>query len=801
MNSTLNRAQAPAPVPLEDNEPDATSHPAPLSPYELPTQDLNAFLKDHHEEIRQLLIENYNPTYDPRSDTRILPPLRRRPLGAQELVIRATADRLDGPGYACIVGEMGVGKTYIAIAAAAAARNLRRIIVLVPPHLTHKWKREVEMTLPSKQVHAEVVTSLSQLQRLAARFGPQGRDRRTLFAVVSHWQAKTSHFWRPVRSTNNPTGSLRRLTLPVCPDCGTRVTDEDLINRLNAAKPKHKLRCPAIRTNGRGDQRICDGALWTSDNRNPMTLEQLHPPSERNARPPTRNRLTRPNPGLDRRVALADYIGKHMKNFFDLTIADEMHQFKAKGSARGISAGNIAAATKKALTLTGTLMGGQATTIFYLLYRFSPAFRRTFRYNDTTLWRNRYGFTETVQTWQDEDKSDGGTGAQSKRRDIKTTINELPGITPNSLFHIIGHTAFLKLSDVSKDLPPYREHVSIIPMSETEDPAAELSQSSAYSLLQARLLTRLQALLNAGSKRLLSTYLQSLLAYPDSCTLGETPLEPGSLTPIVTIPPLTPDLLYPKERKLLDLVERETAAGRKSLLYVTHVGRRDITARLHQLLVSAGHRTLIMRSGNPDTDHREAWILRNAAHCDVMITHPALVETGLDLIAFPTIIWYEPDYSVFTVRQASRRSWRIGQPEPVDVHHLVYADCMQAQALKHIALKAQTSLAIEGELPQHGLTEYGSGGHDITMQLAKQLLGQLPDDGVSVLDAMAQARAQQTAEDQHLTSHDYALPTMPGTTTGPRSPDPDQDDLHTVDTSTLQMGQQISMTDFLFPQA
>ena len=798
MTSTLSPSQANEPQPLEDTGPEATGSTPQPSPFELPSQKLDDFLKEHHEEIRNLLIENYQPGYDPSKDTRPLPPLKRRPLGAQELVIRATADRLDGPGYASIVGEMGVGKTYAAIGAAAMAKNIRRVIVLVPPHLTHKWKREIEITLPSRMVHAEIVTSITQLERLRRRFGPGSSDTRILFAVMSHWQAKTSHFWRPVQCHSNPVNSPLKPTLPVCPDCGAKVTDEDAIKRLEAPKPKHKLRCDAIRTNGRGGTYVCNGALWTSDNRNPMLLEQLYPPTEHNPCPPTRNRLANPNPGLNRRVALADYIGKHMRGFFDLTIADEMHQFKAKGSARGISAGNIAAATKKALTLTGTLMGGQATTIFYLLYRFSPAFRRTFGFKDTTLWRTRYGFTETTHTWKDEDDSDATTGAQSKRKEQPPKIQELPGITPNALFHIIGHTIFLKLRDVSDDLPPYTEHVSIIPMTDRTAPGDDRSQLSAYQYLEAILTQRLHALLNAGSKRLLSTYLQSLLAYPDACTLGEQPIDPVTLAPVVTIHPLSPDVIYPKEQALLDLVEGERAAGRKVMLYVTHVDRRDITPRLQQILTRKGFRTLVLRSGNPDTEHREAWLDRNSPHCDVLITNPSLVETGLDLIAFPTIIWYEPEYSVFTVRQASRRSWRIGQPLPVKVHHLVYEGCMQTQALKHIALKAQTSLAIEGELPQQGLTEYGSGSHDITMELAKQLLGQLPDDGISVLEAMELSLQQQRQEDQHLVAHDYTLPViqpaapnhLPKTTGHPHLE---------ADTSLLEPGQQISLHDFLFP--
>ena len=325
---------------------------------------------------------------------------------------------------------MGIGKTFCAIAAATACKNIRRIIVLVPPHLTTKWKREVEITLPSRSVHTEIVHSVKQLQRLERRFGAAGTDRRILFVIMSHWKAKTSHYWRPAHNAITGRGLLTmrspkdpgpRPHLPACPDCGTPVTDEQRIERLEAIKPKYKLRCEGMRTDANGQLYTCDAPLWSADNRNPLRIID-RPGGKRRTMP------TRPNPGNDRRAALSDYIGKHMRGFFDLTIADELHQYKAKGSARGISAGNIAAATKRSLTLTGTLMGGQSTTIFYLLHRFSPEFRNHYGFNDTAQWRARYGFTETTTTWKEEtDTEKGLQGAQSKRKDTKITIKELPG--------------------------------------------------------------------------------------------------------------------------------------------------------------------------------------------------------------------------------------------------------------------------------------------------------------------------------------------------------------------------------------
>ena len=57
------------------------------------------------------------------------------------------------------------------------------------------------------------------------------------------------------------------------------------------------------------------------------------------------------------------------------------------------------------------------------------------------------------------------------------------------------------------------------------------------------------------------------------------------------------------------------------------------------------------------------------------------------------------------MRQASRRSWRMGQTPslPVKVMYMAYRNTLQPDALKLIAKKLQSSLAVEGELPEDGL--------------------------------------------------------------------------------------------------
>ena len=293
-------------------------------------------------------------------------------------------------------------------------------------------------------------------------------------------------------------------------------------------------------------------------------------------------------------------------------------------------------------------------------------------------------------------------GRFSRRRKFRKVVRERPGLVPSALFHIIGNTVFLRLADVASGLPPYEEQVMLSSMDSEED-ATGYSQRSAYNTVYEELRLKLAEALKAGSKRLLATYLQTLLAYPDGCTRGETVFDPRSGEVIVQVPPLSEEKLYPKEKTLVDLVAAERMEGRRVLVYATHTGTRDITERMDDMLTRHGFRVAVMKADAVAPERREAWVAdRVKQGIDVMICHPRLVQTGLDLIDFPTLIWYETDYSVYVMRQASRRSWRIGQTRPVKMVFMSYRNTLQADALKLVAKKLQSSLAVEGELPRTG---------------------------------------------------------------------------------------------------
>ena len=70
---------------------------------------------------------------------------------------------------------------------------------------------------------------------------------------------------------------------------------------------------------------------------------------------------------------------------------------------------------------------------------------------------------------------------------------------------------------------------------------------------------------------------------------------------------------------------------------------------------------------------------------------------------------------------------------------MAYRNTLQADALKLVAQKLQSSLAVEGELPEDGLAAYGDDGDDLMLALARKIVAGEEDTG-SVESVFAQAQ-------------------------------------------------------------
>src|ERR1017187_10569410 len=73
------------------------------------------------------------------------------------------------------------------------------------------------------------------------------------------------------------------------------------------------------------------------------------------------------------------------------------------------------------------------------------------------------------------------------------------------------------------------------------------------------------------------------------------------------------------------------------------------------------------------------------------------------------------------MRQASRRSWRVGQCNNVNVKFFYYAGTMQEACVRLMGKKLLVSLAMEGKFASEGLQATDE-GDDILMAMARELV-------------------------------------------------------------------------------
>lgn len=210
---------------------------------------------------------------------------------------------------------------------------------------------------------------------------------------------------------------------------------------------------------------------------------------------------------------------------------------------------------------------------------------------------------------------------------------------------------------------------------------------------------------------------------------------------------MPPGAIMPKDQMVLKIAEEKIAAGGKVLIY-TNWTRLDTPKRLLKLVTERGWNATILEA-KVKPEAREDWVQDRLDHgLQVLIGNPSLVETGLDLNAFTTLIFYDTGYKLFTLRQASLRSWRINQSAPrVEVYMLYHAGTMQHKAIKLMASKLAAAGMIEGSFSEEGLSAM-SECEDMTTLMARELMMGIKDsveDLAATFKRMAMLKPQTAA--------------------------------------------------------
>ena len=673
--------------------------------------DIATYLRLHAEEIGARILSCYPPLYGAEeSPSPMLTRMLRQPYPAQVIAIMGVSRRWQEARNANVVAECGAGKTLIALGSMLVHSAGRPFsgLVMAPPHLVEKWAREAILTLPQIRVfliddmrnggsrgdphginevrlrRGEVVreglhTTLSELRRLGRAGWRKLCPENSIFCLGRE-KAKLSYFWKHCYTHSRSGPYLGSLTNP---DTGRPIETDGV--RLTAADFDKKRRQETVDLGKGGSTRFC--ALWQAD----------------------RTKIIR--------MAPAEYMGRYMHEWWDYAIADEIHQL-AGDTAQGNALGVLNRCARRFLGLTGTLLSGYADDLFNTLFRTDARRMTRDGYEWGSAGRERFtrdfGVIETIERITVEDN------ACSKKTKKTVTIKRKPGASP-LLFgtYLMDHCAFIGLDDISAALPSYREEVVPITM--------EQPLRAAYEQLEAEIRTCLEE--HRGNSSVASIMLNALLAWPDHPygfgTLYGSEFNPETSSRerfvIAETQDFDKNLTYAKERALLEEVRQQLARGRKCQIFAVYTNKHDVNERLASLFFANGIRASVLRASVP-THKREHWYRQQLRHgVDVVICHPKIVETGLDLLDFPTILFYETGYSLHTLRQASRRSWRIGQRRPVEVKFFAYKDTMQDVCLRLMGKKLLVALAMEGKFASDGLQAI-DGDDDMLTAMARELV-------------------------------------------------------------------------------
>lgn len=653
--------------------------------------DLDAYLQRYGNLLAAKANKTLDPRHVPGRDPLPTMGLFREPFEPQKHVCAALVKGWKAGNRATmLVAEMGTGKTLMASVAVHqhADWNPYRAIIMCPGQLVNKWERELRQTLPGVIVHQ--MDSWESFVQLDPTKPPEGAE----WYVVSRDRAKLGAGWIPVSiEVHEKRGGGR-----ACPKCGRRLCnkDGDLLSESNLDKSRKD--CKFVLNKEGEAVEGCGEQLWQEV----------------------------PSP---RRHAPATFVQRQLKGFFDYFIADEAHEEKSADSAQAGALGKLTASCKYTMLLTGTLIGGYAEHLRPLLFRIAPRtlVEEGLRWSDFTKFNERYGRMETT-VYESKTESGGTDNRQSRGKSGRTTKRTRPGVVP-TLFgrHLLDKAVFLSLDELAENLPSL-EMVQV-PV------AMDAQLKGEYQRVERILRDKLKEMLVKKDKRLLGAFIQTMLAYPDHPFgwKGVGYSEDGEFIPVVE-PKDLGEAIRPKEQALLDFVAAEHEEGRKVWVYVQYNGAHNVQGRVAGLLEKAGYRVGVMEQ-KVDPKKREAWMAKHGPACDVVVSHPKLVETGLDFFDremtynFPTLAFYETGYNLFTLRQAGARSWRIGQNQHCKVAYFAYEDTMQEKALALMGKKLSAAQALEGRFSAEGLAALANDDGD-EMALVKAMFERMDKTGM-----------------------------------------------------------------------
>lgn len=746
---------------------------------------LNQFILQYGDGLLNTIKNNIPPLYDGNNINDSLRngwlnSLKRKPFDAQRRTVLAASSLLiDEDEKACILNcDMGTGKTMMALCLSRILyeHGHKRTLILSPPHLVYKWRREILDTIPNAKVW--VLNGPDTLVKLL-RFRDEVRyvNSQPEYFILGRVRMRLGFNWVPAFMTrykysmeqadafdeNSP--KIRTKTeMACCSDCGNPIYVNDIseepLTPHQAIRLQKRLKCTSCgsplwtlhrkKLLKSKDKLVIDGliklptigiktanklvSIFGEDTLMDMLTDNIY--SFVNMLDESGNlifsdskalRLEKSLGKMEFNFSTGDYqatefIKRYLpKNAFDLLVVDEGHEYKSSGSAQGSAMAVLCEKVDKIILLTGTLIAGYADDLFYLLWRImkSKMIEDGYVYNNkgtlnsaALTWMKNHGVLKEVRR-----SSDSSSYKTSNAKDVRVNVKKSPGFGPNGIVrYVLPYTVFMRLSDIDQGvLPDYDEFFEPVSMSH--------KMESIYKSMEQQLLFELKNSLRNGDKSLLGVVQNALLSFPESCFNSRSIIHPNSKKTLFFSKSLfSNDELTPKEEKLVDIISDELKMGRRVLVYSIYTGKHDTTKRLSNILKGFNYKFPVLKS-TVSTEKREDWILEQFDKgCDGIICNPELVKTGLDLLEFPTIVYMQTGYNVYTLMQSRLRSYRIGQKRDVKVIYLGYEGTLQMKCLELMAKKIAVTQSTSGAMPESGLDSLSEESDSIEVELAKHLL-------------------------------------------------------------------------------
>ena len=143
-----------------------------------------------------------------------------------------------------------------------------------------------------------------------------------------------------------------------------------------------------------------------------------------------------------------------MPRRFDLLILDEVHEYSNQGTAQQKAAHRLAEIGIPTLALTGSIMGGYASSLFANMWALDRDFRREFERGDKSTFIRRYGFQKLLVSENGNGKKDRprdfGVRSDREQRTVRV-LGEAPGVLPLFLLrHLLPAGVLVHKEDLDR---------------------------------------------------------------------------------------------------------------------------------------------------------------------------------------------------------------------------------------------------------------------------------------------------------------------------------------------------------------